>query len=77
MFQAVRPSQVYLDEAAMRANGYTDEQIAQFLLDYTKAQGAPGGPADVPEDERDDRFFAAAIPTSILSDLVCLPEAHG
>jgi len=77
VFRAVRPSQVYLDEAAMRANGYTDEQIAQFLLDYTKAQGAPGGPADVPEHERDDRFFAAAIPTSILSDLVCLPEARG
>jgi hypothetical protein len=60
----------------MRASGYTVDQIAQFILDYTKAQGAPGGPTDVPEAERRDRVFSAAIPTSILPNLKCLPEAR-
>ena len=76
VFKAVRTSQIYLDEAAMEASGYTVDQIAQFVLDYTKAQGAPGGPTDVPETERDDRVFAAAIPASLLPDLKCLPEAR-
>jgi hypothetical protein len=77
VFEAVRTSQIYLNEDAMLASGYTAEQIAQFVLDYTKAQGAPGGPSEVPEAERDDRFFAAAILTSQLPDLTCLPEARG
>jgi hypothetical protein len=76
VFTAVRTSQIYLDEDAMRASGYTVDQIAQFILDYTKAQGAPGGPTDVPEAERQDHVFSAAIPTSILPNLKCLPEAR-
>ena len=76
VFKAVRTSQIYLDEEVMRASGYAVDQIAQFLLDYTKAQGAPGGPTDVPEAERGDRFFSAVIPTAMLPDLKCLPEAR-
>ena len=76
VFKAVRTSQIYLDEDVMRASGYTVDQIAQFLLDYTKAQGAAGGPTDVPEAERADRFFSAVIPTAMLPDLKCLPEAR-
>jgi arylsulfatase A-like enzyme len=76
VFAAVRTSQVYLDERAMRASGYTVEQIAGWLLAYTKGQGAPGGPGSVPEGERDDPFFAAVIPTEMLPRLPCLPEAR-
>ncbi len=76
VFRAVRTSQIFLDEDAMAASGYTVDQIAQFVLDYTKVQGAPGGAADVPEAERDGLVFSAAIPTAMLPDLRCLPEAR-
>jgi Type I phosphodiesterase / nucleotide pyrophosphatase len=76
VFVAVRNSQIYLDEDEMRRSGYTVEQVAQFVLDYTKAQGASGGAADVPAAERDDLVFAAAIPSEILPSLECLPEAR-
>jgi len=75
IFLAVRTSQLYVDEEAMRAAGYTLEQIAAFVLAYTKAQGATD-PSAVPEAERDDRVFAAAIPIHLLSSLGCLPEAR-
>lgn len=75
IFLAVRTSQIYVDEPAMRASGYTLEQIAAFVLDYTKAQGATD-PSAVPEAERDDRVFAAAIPIDLLPSLACLPEAR-
>jgi arylsulfatase A-like enzyme len=77
VIQAVRTSQIFLNDDAMRASGYTDQQIAQFILDYTEGQGASGGPESLPETERDRPVFASAIPTAMLSNLSCLPEARG
>ena len=65
VFQAVRTSQIYVNEYAMRAGGYSFEQIAQFVLDYTKEQGAPD-PSTVPADELADTVFSAAFPIEIL-----------
>jgi arylsulfatase A-like enzyme len=76
VIQAVRTSQIYINEDALRASGYTLQQIAQFVLDYTKGQAAPGGPSGVPETERSDTVFSAAIPTPMLANLKCLPEAR-
>jgi hypothetical protein len=76
VFLAVRTSQIYLNEDAMRASGYTFEQVAQYVLDYTKEQGAPD-PSTVPTDELDDRVFSAALPIRLLDRLRCLPEARG
>jgi hypothetical protein len=75
VFQAVRTSQIYVNEDAMQTSGYTFEQIARFVLGYTKEQGAPD-PSTVPADELDERVFAAAFPIDILSGLACLPEAR-
>jgi hypothetical protein len=75
VFQAVRTSQIYVNEPAMRASGYTFEDVARFVLDYTKEQGAPD-PSVVPADELDDRVFAAAFPIDVLPNLRCLPEAR-
>jgi type I phosphodiesterase/nucleotide pyrophosphatase len=75
VFQAVRTSQIYVNEDEMQASGYTFEQIATFVLDYTKEQGAQD-PSTVPADERGDKVFAAAFPIDILSRLECLPEAR-
>lgn len=76
VFAAVRTSQVYLHERAMRASGYTVEEIARWLLAYTKGQGAPEGPGSLPEGRRDEPFFSAVIPTDLLPRLECLPEAR-
>jgi hypothetical protein len=76
VFQAVRTSQIYVNEPAMRASGYAFEDIARFILDYTKEQGAPD-PSIVPADQLDDRVFAAAFPIEVLPRLRCLPEARG
>jgi hypothetical protein len=75
VFQAVRTSQIYVNEQAMRASGYAFEDIARFVLDYTKEQGAPD-PSSVPADQLDDRVFAAAFPIEVLPSLRCLPEAR-
>jgi hypothetical protein len=72
VFEAVRTAQVFVNEAAMEASGYTFTQIAGFLLDYTKGQGAKD-PSTVPEDERGDRVFDAAFPIELLPSLPCLP----
>ncbi len=75
IFLSVRTSQIYVDEPAMREAGYALEQIAAFVLHYTKEQGA-NDPSTVPEAERDDRVFAAAVPIHLLPSLACLPEAR-
>jgi Type I phosphodiesterase / nucleotide pyrophosphatase len=76
VFEAVRPSQIYVNETPMRQSGYSLEQIASFLLHYTKGEGHVDGPEAVPESEREDRVFAAAFPISVLPNLECLPEAR-
>jgi hypothetical protein len=75
VFQAVRTSQIYIDEPTMRASGYTFEQIARFVLAYTKEQGAID-PATVSADELDDPVFSAALPIEMLPSLECLAEAR-
>jgi hypothetical protein len=66
--ELVRTSQVYLDLAELRENGHDVEDVARFVLRYTKGQVQPG----LPPDQADDRVFAAAIPTADLAALPCL-----
>jgi arylsulfatase A-like enzyme len=73
VFRAVRTSQVFVNEEAMVESGYTFTQIAGFLLDYTKAQGAVD-PSEVPEAEREDRVFSAALPIDLIPELPCLVD---
>jgi hypothetical protein len=75
VIQAVRTSMVYVNEGTMRESGYTLNQIATFVLHYTKGQATPAG-SSVPEAEHDDRVFAAAFPNAVLPRLRCLPEAR-
>jgi hypothetical protein len=71
--KAVRTSMIYINEDSMKANGYTLGEISQFVLGYTKAQGA-SNPDLVPASDRADTVFAAAFPAAILPDLKCLSE---
>ncbi len=74
--QRVQPTHVYLDLAELAENGHTVDEVARYLLAYTKEMAAAPG-VDVPEGERGERVFAAAFPASILSGLPCLPRAGG
>ncbi|HEX6230184.1 MAG TPA: alkaline phosphatase family protein [Actinomycetota bacterium] len=76
LVQRVRPTQIWLDRDELAENGSTLEQVSRWLLGLTQAQTFKN--RNVPEPGHEgDRVFAAALPSSILSRLPCLPEAHG
>lgn len=70
VLQKLRPSQLWIDREELAENGFTLAQVARFLVEYTKGQHL-GDPSQLPRNERDDRLFAAAIPSAILEDLSC------
>jgi hypothetical protein len=72
-----RTSQTFLNEAELRQSGHTVEEIADFMLHYTKAQ-ASSDPASLTAAERDEEVFAAVFPASVFDHpLPCLDEAGG
>ena len=76
VFQAVRSSQIYLNDDVLAASGYTPEEISKFLLDYTQAQGTPD---DAPPPRRTRPPNACSRPRSrsrMMQHLECLPEAR-
>jgi predicted AlkP superfamily pyrophosphatase or phosphodiesterase len=75
LVQRVRPSEIWLDSDELRSNGFTLAQVSQWLLGLTQADTFKNRNLPVPGSE-DDTVFAAALPSSILSRLPCLPEAR-
>ncbi|MBI4260683.1 MAG: alkaline phosphatase family protein [Actinobacteria bacterium] len=72
----VRPTQIYLNTAELEEHGFTVEQVAGYVLYYTRGRGAKR-PEDVPPEAVDEKVFSAAFPTTMLEDLPCLPEDGG
>jgi predicted AlkP superfamily pyrophosphatase or phosphodiesterase len=71
LVQKLRPSQIWLDRAELADNGFTLEQVSQWLLGLTEADTATA--SSPPETGRGDDFvFAAALPSSSVADLSCL-----
>jgi hypothetical protein len=68
-----RPTQMWLNEEELAANGFTLDEVSAFLGSLTEAdtvgaiQPAPG--------HEDDRVFDAVFPATLLRDLPCLPDA--
>jgi hypothetical protein len=72
LVDAPRVTQFWLDTSELEDNGFTLEDVARFVLGYTKVDSAPD-PSKVPEDHRGDRVFSAAFPSSLLEGgLPCL-----
>lgn len=72
LVDAPRVTQFWLDLAELEDNGHTLEEVARFVLAYTKGQSA-ADPSTVPEDRRDDTLFSAAFPSTLLeAGLPCL-----
>ncbi|HEX6231013.1 MAG TPA: alkaline phosphatase family protein [Actinomycetota bacterium] len=73
--QLVQPTQVFVDEAELEENGHTLEEVAEWIMGLTKADTHLPDVV-VPADEADDPVFQAAFPSSLMSELPCLPEAR-
>jgi hypothetical protein len=73
--EKVRPTEIWLDLAELADNGYSLAQVSQWLLDLTQQETYKNQNLPQPGHEG-DTVFAAALPSSILSRLPCLPEAR-
>jgi hypothetical protein len=74
--QLIQPTQIYVDEAELRQNGGTLEEMARWIMDRTKGNTAGAGVV-VPASDQNDKVFAAAFPSQLMTHLDCLPEARG
>ena len=71
--ELVQPTQIFVNEAELRQNGFTLEDVAGWVMGLTKGDVST---AALPADVADDPIFQAAFPSSIMSSLPCLPEAR-
>jgi hypothetical protein len=68
LFQDQRPLALWLDADTMAAHGITEEDIAEYLIDYRLEENIPAGGhiGDQWESRRREPIFAAAFPGSAL-----------
>ncbi len=70
-----RTTELWLNEAELAQNGFTLDQVSSFIMGLTQAQTVKSGRAPQPGHEN-DTVFSGALPSSMLSQLPCLPEAR-
>ncbi len=75
LIQRVRPTEIWLDDAELKDNGYTLTQVSQYLMNLTQADTIKVGREPDPATAS-ATVFSGAFPSSILSKLPCLPEAR-
>ena len=72
LVEKVRPTEIWLDRDELHDNGLRLADVAGWIFQLTQAQTLkPGRTATDPQD----RVFAGSLPSRILSQLPCLPEA--
>jgi len=70
----VQPGSIFLNEDEVAANNTTIADIARYTQTLTQAETSGGGVSPNPGQENDP-VFQAVIPSSLLPNLPCLPEA--
>jgi hypothetical protein len=75
LVQKVRPTEIWLNRDELAQNGFTLAQVSQWFLDLTQEDTYKNQNLPQP-GHGGDTVFAAALPSSILSALPCLPEAR-
>jgi hypothetical protein len=75
LFEKVRPTEIWVDRAELRDNGATLNEISALILSLTQEQTYKNQNAPAAGHER-DTVFDAALPSTMLSALPCLPEAR-
>lgn len=73
MIQLVQTTTMFVNEAEMTENGVTLADISAYLMTLTKGDLIPEG---LPADAAGDPAFHAVIPSEMLADLPCLPQAR-
>ena len=67
----VRDTQIFVNQAELAKNGYTLQQVSQWILGYTEGQANPPGQT-APDPSH--KVFQAAFPTTMLRSLPCMPD---
>jgi hypothetical protein len=75
LIQKVRPTEIWFDMDELRQIGFTLAEVSLWILDLTQEETFKNQNLPVPGHEQ-DTVFAAALPSTILSSLPCLPEAR-
>ncbi len=75
LIQRVRATEIWLDGAELEDNGHTLAQVSQLIMGLTQDQTYKNVHTPAP-GRGGDTVFAAALPSSMLSRLPCLPEAR-
>jgi hypothetical protein len=73
--ELVQPTQIFVNTADLRRNGYTLEDVSRWIMGLTESDVAAPG-VSVDPAHANGTVFQAAFPSSIMSTLPCLPEAR-
>lgn len=71
--ELIQPTQIFVNEAELRQNGATLEDLAWWIMDLTKGDVSTTA---LPASEADDPIFQASFPSNLMASLPCLPEAR-
>ena len=72
LVEKIRPTQIWVNTTELHKNGYTLEDVSQYILSLTESQTSKPAISPAPGDGR-KTVFQAAFPTSLLQHLPCLP----
>ena len=75
LVEKVRATEIWLNTEELANNGFTLDEVSQFIARMTQEQTFKNRNTPVPGHEN-DAVFSAAFPSSMLSRLPCLPEAR-
>jgi type I phosphodiesterase/nucleotide pyrophosphatase len=75
LFEKIRPTEIWVNHAELRDNGVTLNEISAYIMSLTQEQTYKNQNVPAAGHER-DTVFDAALPSSMLSALPCLPEAR-
>jgi hypothetical protein len=75
LFTKIRPTEIWLNRAELADNGFTLTQISGYLMGLTQQQTIRVGRTPDPATAGDG-VFSAALPSTMLSRLPCLPQAR-
>jgi hypothetical protein len=75
LIEKVRATEIWLNTSELADNGFTLDDVSQFIARMTQGQTFKNQNTPLPGHE-DDPVFAAAFPSTMLSRLPCLPEAR-
>jgi hypothetical protein len=72
----VRPTQIWFNPDELERNNVNLEDVSNYIMGLTQADTIRSGKGPDPATAN-DRVFAGALPSSMFSQLPCLPEARG